>query len=64
MARSEVIGYLIASAILVIGGAFFRTLILNWISGPAIVVGSVALSSRVFGRFDAQTESENSREAV
>ena len=64
MARSEVIGYLIASVILVIGGAFFRTLILNWISGPAIVVSSVALSSRVFSRFDSRAESPSSHEVV
>jgi len=50
--RSEKIGYAIAVAILVIGGAFFRTVILNWISGPAIVVASVVLSTRYLSRFD------------
>ena len=52
MPRSEKIGYAIAVVILVIGGAFFRTVILNWISGPAIVVASVVLSTRYLSRFD------------
>lgn len=64
MARSEVIGYLVAGVILVVGGAFLRTIVLNWITGPAIVVGSVALSTRVFGRLDAIEESENKSEVV
>jgi hypothetical protein len=33
-----VIPYAVAIAILVIGGAIVRTAILNWISGPLIVV--------------------------
>jgi hypothetical protein len=33
-----VIPYVVAIAILVIGGAIVRTAILNWISGPLIVV--------------------------
>jgi hypothetical protein len=33
-----VIPYVVAIAILVIGGAIVRTAILNWISGPVIVV--------------------------
>jgi hypothetical protein len=33
-----VVPYVVAIAILVIGGALARTAILNWISGPVIVV--------------------------
>jgi hypothetical protein len=40
--------------ILVVGGAFVKTAILNWISGPAIVVASVVICSRLFGRFDRE----------
>lgn len=60
MPRSEKIGYLLAVLILVIGGAFLRTVILNWISGPAIVVGSVVLSTRYLSRFDPPLGAENS----
>jgi len=56
MPRSEKIGYLIAVLILVVGGAFLRSIILNWICGPAIVVGSVILSTRLFGKFDKPLE--------
>ncbi len=52
--RSEKIGYAIAVVILVIGGAFVKTAILNWISGPAIVVASVVISTRLFGRYDRE----------
>lgn len=45
MHRAETIGYAIAVVILVIGGALLRTPILNWISGPAIVIGSVATTT-------------------
>jgi hypothetical protein len=56
MPRSEKIGYLIAVLILVVGGAFLRSIILNWICGPAIVVGSVILSTRLFEKFDKPLE--------
>ena len=52
--RSEKIGYAIAVLILVVGGAFVKTAILNWISGPAIVVASVVVSTRLFGRYDRE----------
>ncbi|MEY2642819.1 MAG: hypothetical protein RLZZ368_1466 [Actinomycetota bacterium] len=52
--RSEKIGYAVAVLILVVGGAFVKTAILNWISGPAIVVASVVICSRLFGRFDRE----------
>ena len=61
--RSEKIGYAIAVVILVIGGAFVKTAILNWISGPAIVVGSVVLSTRVFGRYDREPVSREGSDA-
>ena len=41
--RAERIAYVVAVVILVVGGALLRTPILNWISGPAIVVACVAL---------------------
>ena len=53
MPRSEKIGYLLAVVILVGGGMFLRSVVLNWISGPAIVIASVVASTRLFGRFDA-----------
>ena len=56
MPSSEKIGYLIAVLILVVGGAFLRSIILNWICGPAIVVGSVILSTRLFEKFDKPLE--------
>jgi hypothetical protein len=37
-ATAERLGYIVAVLILVVGGALVRTPILNWISGPAIVV--------------------------
>lgn len=52
MARSEKIGYLVAVLILVIGGTLVQTIILNWIVGPALVVVSVIVCTRLFGRFD------------
>lgn len=45
MDRGEKAGYALAAVVLVVGGAIFRTPILNWISGPAIVIGSVALTT-------------------
>lgn len=50
MQRGETWGYVLAVVVLVIGGAIFRTPILNWISGPAIVIGSVALTTWISGR--------------
>lgn len=41
--RAELISYGVACFILVVGGAIFRTPILNWISGPAIVIATVTL---------------------
>lgn len=60
MPRSERIGYLVAVLVLVVGGAFFRSVILNWIVGPAIVVGSVVLCTRLLERFDVVVESDSS----
>ncbi len=37
-ASAERLGYAVAVAILIVGGALVRTPILNWICGPAIVV--------------------------
>jgi hypothetical protein len=37
------VSYGVACVILVLGGAIFRTPILNWINGPAIVIATVAL---------------------
>lgn len=41
--KAEMISYGVACVILVVGGAIFRTPILNWINGPAIVIACVAL---------------------
>ena len=61
--RSEKIGYAVAVVILVVGGAFVKTAILNWISGPAIVVGSVVICSRLFGRFDRKPSASDRTDA-
>lgn len=45
--KAEAISYAVACVILVVGGAVFRTFILNWINGPAIVVATVALLTPV-----------------
>jgi hypothetical protein len=56
--RAELAGYLIAVLILVVGGAFVLGPILNWISGPVIVVVCVwlttSLNDRRSGRGNAQ----------
>ena len=54
MPRSEKIGYLLAVLILVVGGAFLRTVILNWIVGPAIVIACVVLCTNYLSRFDPE----------
>ncbi|MDQ6909635.1 MAG: hypothetical protein M3Z84_02440 [Actinomycetota bacterium] len=41
--KAELISYGVACVILVVGGAIFRTPILNWIIGPAIVIATVTL---------------------
>jgi hypothetical protein len=41
--KAEMISYGVACVILVVGGAIFRTPILNWINGPAIVIACVTL---------------------
>jgi hypothetical protein len=43
--RAELAGYLLAVLILVVGGAFVLEPILNWISGPVIVVVCVWLTT-------------------
>jgi hypothetical protein len=43
--RAELAGYLLAVVILVIGGAFVLGPILNWVSGPVIVVVCVWLTT-------------------
>lgn len=40
---ADAVAYATAVVILVVGGAIFRTPILNWISGPAIVIAVVSL---------------------
>ena len=40
--QAERIAYAVAAVILVVGGAQLRTLVLNWICGPAIVIITVA----------------------
>lgn len=48
--RAELGGYVLASLILVVGGAFVLGPILNWISGPVIVVACVWLTTSVSQR--------------
>jgi hypothetical protein len=43
--RAELAGYLLAVLILVVGGAFVLGPILNWVSGPVIVVVCVWLTT-------------------
>jgi hypothetical protein len=43
--RAELVGYVLAALILVVGGAFVLEPILNWISGPVIVVVCVWLTT-------------------
>ena len=44
--RAELVGYVLAAIVLVVGGALVRTPILNWVAGPVIVVGCVMLTTR------------------
>lgn len=40
---ADAVGYGLAVVILVVGGAYIRTPILNWICGPAVVIACVSL---------------------
>ena len=42
----EMLGYAIAAVCLVVFGVILRTPVLNWISGPAIVVAVVTTVAR------------------
>jgi fatty acid desaturase len=44
---AETVGYVIAVIILVLVGAVLVTVVLNWISGPFIVIAAVALTTWV-----------------
>jgi hypothetical protein len=48
--RAELVGYLLAVLILVVGGTFVLGPILNWVSGPVIVVICVWLTKSLNGR--------------
>ena len=48
--RTELVGYLLAVLILVVGGTFVLGPILNWVSGPVIVVVCVWLTTSLSGR--------------
>ena len=48
--KAEALSYGVACVILVVGGAIFRTPILNWINGPAIVIATVCLLTPVLVR--------------
>ena len=52
--QAERIAYAVAAVILVVGGALLRTVILNWICGPAIVIATVAWLPRVLVRHRPQ----------
>lgn len=44
---AELAGYVLATAVLVVGGMFLLGPILNWICGPAIVVACVSATTTV-----------------
>lgn len=46
--RSEMWAYVVAALVLVVGGMIFRTPILNWICGPAIVISCVVFLGPIF----------------
>lgn len=48
--RGEYLAYGVAIAILVGFGMLLRTPILNWISGPSIVIATVSILGPIFAR--------------
>jgi hypothetical protein len=54
--RSDRLGYSVAVGVLVIGGALARTPILNWISGPSIVITCVIVVGNLQDRRARQRE--------
>lgn len=56
MSRADKAGYAAAVVILVVGGAVARTVVLNWISGPFIVVACVAIANAVADRLARRNE--------
>jgi hypothetical protein len=59
---SDRIGYGVGVAILIIGGMFLRTPILNWICGPALVVLSVVTVGRLQDRLRSRSRKGTDRE--
>jgi len=55
---AEAVAYVVAVVVLVVGGALVRTPILNWISGPAIVIASVAIIPPLLTRRRSRTAAE------
>ena len=51
---AEMVGYILATLILVVGGMFVLGPILNWICGPAIVVACISLTTAI-NRFRNRT---------
>ena len=47
---SDLLGYAVGIVVLVVGGFFLRTPVLNWICGPALVVLSVVIVGRIRDR--------------
>lgn len=47
---AELVSYAVAFAILVIGGMFLRTLVLNFAVGPMVVVACVAVLTPLLSR--------------
>jgi hypothetical protein len=54
--RAELVAYVMAALILVVGGAFVLGPILNFISGPAIVVACVSLTTNISRRLKRRRE--------
>jgi hypothetical protein len=51
---AEIVAYVVAGVILIVGGALFRTAVLNWFVGPMIVVVTVAALTPLLQRRRSQ----------
>jgi hypothetical protein len=47
---AEMVAYVVAFTVLVVGGMFLRTIVLNYLVGPMIVVASVAVITPLLSR--------------
>jgi hypothetical protein len=49
-APSDRLGYLVGVLLLIVGGILLQTPVLNWISGPTIIVVSVVMVGKIQDR--------------